>query len=75
MISYLFSIIVPALKVKFRIYLGRLSMINIAQLTAGLATKTVSNLLEAEINIHGSTLQKTKMSQNREGIIDGSLQR
>ncbi len=47
-------------------------MINIAHLTTGLATKTVSKLLEAEINIHRSTLQKTKTSQDREGIVDGS---
>jgi len=44
--SYFFSIIVPALKVKFRIYLGGLFMISIAYLTTDPTIKTLSNLLE-----------------------------
>jgi len=59
LIPFLFWIIVPALKVKAEIHLGGLFMINIACLTTGLATNTVSNLLEVEINIHGSTLLKS----------------
>ena len=67
MIPYLFCIIVPALKVKVEIHLGGLFMINIACLTTGLATNIVSNLLEVEINTHGSTLQKAQMNQKQGG--------
>jgi hypothetical protein len=46
LIAYPFSIIVPALKVKFRIYPEGLSMINIAHLTTGLAIRTLPNVLK-----------------------------
>ena len=65
--SIFFCIIVPVLKVKVEIHLGGLFMINIACLTKGLATNTVSNLLEVETNIHGSTLQKAQMNQKQGG--------
>jgi hypothetical protein len=67
LIPYLFCIIVPALKVKVEIHLGGLFMIDIVCLTIGPATKTLSNLIEAGINIHGSTLQKTQMNQKQGG--------
>jgi len=75
LIPYIFSIIVSALKAKFRIHIGGLFMINNAYLTTGLPIKTLFKVLKGGNKYPCEHSSKTEMSQNKEGIVDGSLQR
>jgi len=50
-------------------------MINNAYLTTGLPIKTLFKVLKGGNKYPCEHSSKTEMSQNKEGIVDGSLQR